>query len=64
MFTIQTAIHTIKGDNSKCFLYFRIMPLLRFRLFSILYQATDSRALALACGNVVNPYPGEFECDQ
>ena len=46
--TIQRAIHTIKGDNSKCIFFFRIMPLFWLRLF-ILYQAPHSRALAPAC---------------
>ena len=37
VFTICRAIHTIKGDNSKCNLFFRIMPLFRLDVF-ILYK--------------------------
>ena len=28
VFTIQRVVHTIKGDNSKCIFFFRIMPFL------------------------------------
>ena len=52
MFTIQRAIHTIKGDYSKGILFIRIMPLFRLRRF-ILYQAPHSRALVPACGALV-----------
>ena len=48
---IQTANHTIKGDNSKS-LFSRIMPLFRLTLF-IPYQAPHSQALAPACGALV-----------
>ena len=34
VFTIQRAIHTIKGDNSKCIFFFRIMPLTFYPLSS------------------------------
>ena len=48
VFTIQRAIHTIIGENSKR-IFFRITPLFLLRLF-ILYQAPHSRAFAPACG--------------
>ena len=48
VFTIQRAIHTIKGDNSKC-IFFRIMHLFRLWHF-ILYQAPYSQGLAPICG--------------
>ena len=43
VFTIQRAIHTIKGDNSKCIIV-RTMPLFLLRLF-ILHQASHGQAL-------------------
>ena len=52
VFTIQRAIHTRKGDSSRC-IFFRIMPLFRLRLI-ILYHAPHSRGLARACGALVN----------
>ena len=55
VFTIQWAIHTIKGNNLKCilfFFFFRIMPLFQPGLF-ILYQALYSWVLALKCSALV-----------
>ena len=51
LFTIQRAIHTINGDNSKC-IFFRIMPFFSLRLF-ILNHAPHSRALAPVCSALV-----------
>ena len=64
VFTIQRAIHTIKGDNSKCiffFFFFKIMPLFWFSLF-ILYQANTpphppppQPSVCTTCGALVPP---------
>ena len=51
VFTIQKAIHAIKGHNSECIL-FRIMHLFQLALY-ILYQTPHSQALAPACGSLV-----------
>ena len=53
VFNIQRASHTIKGDNSKCIFFLRIMPLFRLRFF-ILYQTPHSRALAPTCSALVS----------
>ena len=60
--TIQRAIHSIKGDNSKgiyLFIYFFQNNALFSRLF-ILYQVTHSWVLAPACGALVSILP---HCD-
>ena len=40
MFTIQRAIHPIKGDNSKCFFFFQNYAFSQLRLLSFIKQPT------------------------
>ena len=57
MFTIQRAIHTIKGGNSRCIFFFfqNYAPFfyLVFFFFLIHYQTPHSEALAPTCGALV-----------
>ena len=55
VFTIQRAIHTIKGDNaslSENAAFSELCPFFDLRLF-ILYKASHSRALIPTCGALV-----------
>ena len=49
VFTIQRAIHTVKRYNSKCFIFFRLMPSFQLNPLSSTQQSSVSTRIWCSC---------------